>query len=80
MNEQKEMNITQQNVERLLRVASLFVSIVGTSPVEIRVSLPKLLVEEVLKESGDFILKTTYLSETELEVDAMLSKLIITII
>ena len=52
----------------------------GTSPIEIKVSLPKDLVQQLLEESSDFYLEATYLSETELEIDVSLSKMIITIL
>lgn len=73
------MNITQENVQNLLRESSKFVAMLGTAPLEIRVSMPKELVDEILDESSDFLLKKTQLSENELEIDAMLSRLVIII-
>jgi hypothetical protein len=73
------MNNIQTLTQQLLKEASLFAGMIGTSPIEIKVSLHKDSVKELLEESDDFILKPTYLSENELEIDAMLSKIIITI-
>jgi hypothetical protein len=74
------MNITQTNIKHLLKEASFVAAMLGTSPIEIKVSLPKDLVQQLLEESSDFYLEATYLSETELEIDASLSKIVITIL
>jgi hypothetical protein len=74
------MNITQTNIKYLLKEASFVAAMLGTSPIEIKVSLPKDLVQQLLEESSDFYLEATYLSETELEIEASLSKIVITIL
>jgi hypothetical protein len=74
------MNIIQTNIKHLLKEASFVAAMLGTSPIEIKVSLPKDLVQELLEESSDFYLEATYLSENELEIDAALSKMTITIL
>lgn len=74
------MNITQTNIKHLLKEASFVAAMLGTSPIEVKISLPKDLVHQLLEESSDFYLEATYLSETELEIDGALSKMIITIL
>jgi hypothetical protein len=74
------MNIIQTNIKNLLKEASFVAVMLGTRPIEIKVSLPKDLVQQLLEESSDFYLEATYLSETELEIDASLSKIVITIL
>ncbi len=71
------MNITQKNVDKLLRDASYFVANMGTSVLTINVSMSKEHIKELLNE--DFNPDYEYLSENKVEIYCDLVKMIITI-